>query len=105
MTQKLARASLLVPYLGLSLLVSPDHAQALGNQSCATVCGPTTSCTRQCRSGDRPDDWITCGVWGDCAYCTPNWQTVSSEPALGYIDHNAYPFCQTFAMTGTPNAT
>ena len=66
------------------------------------MCTPSTPCARQCLAD--PEEWgseiITCGDWGTCTSdCVPNWQVVSSQPALGYIHHNAYPYCQTFTMT------
>jgi hypothetical protein len=100
MTQRLLRALPAVCVLGFFLLVSPGQARA---QSCESICTPQIACTKRCIIDlqDWPREWTTCGQWGSCNYCTPNWQVVSTGPAAGFVNYNDYPInqCNTFTMT------
>jgi hypothetical protein len=57
------------------LLLVPVQASA---QLCLSVCNQYAPCDRVCRQyGGGP--WTTCGEWGDCQSCNPNYQVISSH--------------------------
>jgi hypothetical protein len=66
------------------LLLVPVQASA---QQCLSVCNQYAPCDRVCRMY-AGGPWTTCGQWGDCQTCHPNYQVISSHlDAIFWVDY------------------
>jgi hypothetical protein len=88
---------------GLGFLIMLAGARSVQAQACENYCSPSVSCSARCivDPQDWPRVWTTCGQWGVCASCTPNWQTVATQPVLVHVNTTeaGNPACQTWRMT------